>query len=144
MTRRGHGEGSIYLRSDGRWAASISVEGGKRKTFYGKTRKEVQEQLKTALHHQQQGMLASGPQQTVKQFLAQWLEDHKHSIRVRSYDDNGRGAPARGVTVTLGRARAVTGRDGSAVLVVAGRGRPLLRAARHGAIPAFPARVAVA
>jgi len=86
MARRGHGEGSIYLRSDGRWAASISVEGGKRKTFYGKTRKEVQEQLKTALHQQQQGMLASGPQQTLKQFLAQWLEDHKHSIRVRSYE----------------------------------------------------------
>jgi len=86
MARRGHGEGSIYLRSDGRWAASISVEGGKRKTFYGKTRKEVQEQLKTALHQQQQGMLASGPQQTMKQFLAQWLEDHKHSIRVRSYE----------------------------------------------------------
>ena len=86
MARRGHGERSIYLRSDGRWAASISVEGGKRKTFYGKTRKEVQEQLKTALHQQQQGMLASGPQQTIKQFLTQWLEDHKHTIRVRSYE----------------------------------------------------------
>ena len=54
--------------------------------YYGQTRKEVQEQLKTALHQQQQGMLASGPQQTLKQFLAQWLEDHKHSIRVRSYE----------------------------------------------------------
>ncbi len=86
MARRGHGEGSIYLRSDGRWAASISVEDGKRKTFYGKTRKEVQEQLKTALHQQQQGMLATGPQQTMKQFLTQWLEDHKSSIRIRSYE----------------------------------------------------------
>src|SRR6266581_3989005 len=86
MARRGHGEGSIYLRSDGRWAASISVEGGKRKSFYGKTRKEVQEQLKTALHQQQQGMLATGPQQTMKQFLTQWLQDHESSIRVRSYE----------------------------------------------------------
>ena len=86
MARRGHGEGSIYLRSDGRWAASISLEDGKRKTFYGKTRKEVQEQLKTALHQQQQGMLATGPQQTMKQFLTQWLEDHKSSIRIRSYE----------------------------------------------------------
>ena len=51
MARRGHGEGSIYQRKDGRWAASsISIEGLKRKTFYGKTRKEVQEQLKKALH----------------------------------------------------------------------------------------------
>jgi integrase len=87
MARRGHGEGSIYLRSDGRWAASISVEDGKRKTFYGKTRKEVQEQLKTALHQQQQGMLATGPQQKVGQFLIHWLEDvHKQSIRSRTYE----------------------------------------------------------
>jgi integrase len=87
MARRGHGEGSIYLRSDGRWAASISVEDGKRKTFYGKTRKEVQEQLKTALHQPQQGMLATGPQQKVGQFLIHWLEDvHKQSIRSRTYE----------------------------------------------------------
>ncbi len=86
MGRRGHGEGSIYQRSDGRWAATISLEGGKRKTFYGKTRKEVQEQLKTALHQQQQRTLVTGPQQTVKQFLNQWLENHKSTIRVRSYE----------------------------------------------------------
>jgi integrase len=86
MSRRGHGEGSIYLRSDGRWAASISLEGGKRKTFYGKTRKEVQEQLKTALYDQQKGMLATGPQQTVEQFCSQWLEAHKATIRIRSYE----------------------------------------------------------
>ena len=87
MARRGHGEGSIYQRSDGRWAASISLEGGKRKTFYGKTRKEVQEQLKTALHQQQQGILATGPQQKVGQFLIHWLENvHKQSIRSRTYE----------------------------------------------------------
>src|SRR5947208_11180976 len=86
MARRGHGEGSIYHRSDGRWAASISLEGGKRKTFYGKTRKEVQEQLKTALYDQQKGMLATGPQQMVEQFCNQWLEAHKATIRIRSYE----------------------------------------------------------
>lgn len=87
MARRGHGEGSIYRRSDGRWAASFSLDGGKRKTFYGKTRKEVQEQLKTALHQQQQGILATGPQQKVEQFLPHWLENvHKQSIRSRTYE----------------------------------------------------------
>jgi integrase len=73
MSKRGHGEGSIYQRKDGRWTASITLEDRKRKTFYGKTRKEVQELLKNALHQQQQGTLATGPQQTVKQFLEQWL-----------------------------------------------------------------------
>ena len=87
MARRGQGEGSIYLRSDGRWAASISVEDGKRKTFYGKTRKEVQEQLKAALYDQQKGTLVTGPQQKVGQFLTHWLEDvHKQSIRSRTYE----------------------------------------------------------
>src|SRR5713226_557861 len=81
-----HGEDSIYQRSDGRWAAGISLEGGKRKTFYGKTRKEAQEQLKTALYDQQKGMLATGPQQTVEQFCKQWLEVHKATIRIRSYE----------------------------------------------------------
>ncbi len=75
MARRGHGEGAIYQLKDGRWAASITLEGRKRKTFYGKTRKEVQEKLRVALNEQKQGILATGPQQTVKQFLEQWLED---------------------------------------------------------------------
>src|SRR5207248_10746155 len=86
MARRGHGEGSIYQRKDGRWAASITLEGRKRKTFYGKTRKEVQEQLKIALHEQQQGTLAIGPKQTVKAYLEHWMEDvHKPTIRLSSY-----------------------------------------------------------
>jgi integrase len=86
MTRRGHGEGSIYKRNDGRWAASISLEDGKRKTFYGKTRKEVQEQLKVALREQQQGLLLSGPQQSVEQFLTPWLEGRKRAVRIRTYE----------------------------------------------------------
>jgi integrase len=86
MARRGHAEGSIYLRKDGRWAASISLGGRKRKTIYGKTRKEVQEQLKAALHEQQQGKLVTGPRQIVKQFLTYWLEDvQKPSVRLRTY-----------------------------------------------------------
>ncbi|MGI9061942.1 MAG: tyrosine-type recombinase/integrase [Ktedonobacteraceae bacterium] len=86
MARRGHGEGSIYQRSDGRWAASITLEDRKRKTFYGKTRKEVQEKLQMALHEQKQGMLATGPEQTLKQYLEHWLEEvHKPTIRVSTY-----------------------------------------------------------
>ena len=89
MGRRGNGEGSIYQRSDGRWTATITLEeegGRRRKSFYGKTRKEVQEQLKIALREQQQGMLLATPQQTVEQFLKQWLEDHKAALRIRSYE----------------------------------------------------------
>src|SRR5213592_262960 len=88
MARRGHGEGSIYQRKDGRWVASITLEGlgRKRKMFYRKTRKEVQEKLRVALNEQKQGTLATGPQQTVKQYLEHWLEEvHKDRLRLGSY-----------------------------------------------------------
>jgi integrase len=87
MAIRGHGEGSIYRRKDGRWTAEISLEGGKSKFHYGKTRKEVQEKLKKALYEQQQGILVTGAQQKVGQFLTHWLEDvHRQSIRPRTYE----------------------------------------------------------
>src|SRR3954451_22657330 len=59
MSRRGQNEGSIYRRKDGRWVGSLNVgvTDGKRrrKDFYGKTRREVQEQLTAALRCQQLG-----------------------------------------------------------------------------------------
>src|ERR1700730_8515920 len=87
MAKRGRGEVSIYRRQEGRWTAEISLEGGKSKFLYGKTRKEVQEKLKKALYEQQQGTLVTGAQQKVGQFLTHWLEDvHKRSIRPRTYE----------------------------------------------------------
>ncbi len=84
---RGHGEGTITKRSDGRWQAQISIEGGKRKTYYGKTKKEVQEKLRLAINEQKQGMLSTGPDQTLATYLNYWLDTvHKPLIRVRSYE----------------------------------------------------------
>src|SRR5262244_1117702 len=79
MTRRGHHEGSIYKRSDGRWAATVTVgyENGKRKrkSFYGETRKEVQEQLTKALVDLQQGLPLPNERLSVGAFLSRWLEE---------------------------------------------------------------------
>jgi integrase len=84
--QRGHGEGSVYQRKDGRWVASITLENRKRKYIYGETKKEVLDKLKVALYEQRQGTLATGPQQTVKHFLENWLEEiHKPTIRVSTY-----------------------------------------------------------
>jgi len=83
---RSHGEGTISQRKDGRWQAQISIGDGKRKTFYGKTKKEVQEKLRVAINEQKQGKLALSSNQTVKQFLDDWLENvHKHRIRPNTY-----------------------------------------------------------
>src|SRR5688500_11748011 len=45
MAKRGNNEGSIYKRKDGRWAAAVTVDGGRRKTVYGATRAGVQQKL---------------------------------------------------------------------------------------------------
>src|SRR5262249_9049812 len=72
-------EGSIYKRRDGRWAATVTIgyENGKRKrkTFYGETRKEVQEQLTKALADLQQGLPLPSERLTVGAFLVRWLEE---------------------------------------------------------------------
>lgn len=87
MRRRGHGEGTIYRRQDGRWTAAITLENHRRKTFYGKTRKEVQDKLNVALHEQKQGTIATGPQQLLKPYLERWLEQvYKPSVKVSSYN----------------------------------------------------------
>ena len=58
--RRGSGEGSIYQRNDGRWAATLSLgyEGARRrrKTFYGRTRAEVARKLREASARHDTGM----------------------------------------------------------------------------------------
>src|SRR5260221_7501355 len=88
---RGHGEGSIYQRKDGRWVGEISLDDHSRKQFYGKTKKEVQEKLRQAINEQKQGVLATGPQQTLKQYLENWLgEVHKPTIRLSTYVKYGK------------------------------------------------------
>ena len=83
---RGHGEGSIYQCKDGRYAAAITLENGKRKVFYGKTYKEAQEKLQQALYEKKQGILATGPQQTLEQFLDHWIEHvQKPTVELRTY-----------------------------------------------------------
>jgi hypothetical protein len=79
MAKRGHNEGSIYKRQDGRWAGTVTIgyEAGKRKrkTFYGATRKEVQEQLTKALVDLQQGLPLPNERVTVGAFLTRWIEE---------------------------------------------------------------------
>ncbi len=87
VSRRGHGEGSIYKReSDGLWVATVDlgyVNGKRRrKPLYGKTRREVAEKLKGVLHEHQAGLPVSSERQTVQQFLDRWLvEVVKPSVR---------------------------------------------------------------
>lgn len=86
MTRRGHGEGSIYQRNDGRWAAQIRLPGGARRTYYAETRRDVQIKLANALRAQEQGLLSSKATQTLSAYLQEWLENFaKPSVRARTF-----------------------------------------------------------
>lgn len=87
--RRGQGEGSIYRRSDGRWEAKVELGrvGGKRvrKSFYGKTRREVQEKLTAFLSAQRQGIVVVDERTTLGEFLQSWLEAVRTRVRPKTY-----------------------------------------------------------
>lgn len=80
--KRGSGEGTIYLRADGRWEGAISLGDGKRKRVYGRTRQEVQRaltairrELDLGLPVQRDGRVRFGD------FLADWLARVRTSIK---------------------------------------------------------------
>jgi integrase len=84
--RRGRGEGSVFQRKDGRWVVQVWLEDGKRKQFYAKSQKEGIEKLRKVQRELEQGTLATGPQQTVRQYLEYWLEEvHRPTLRVGTY-----------------------------------------------------------
>ncbi|MGK2966500.1 MAG: tyrosine-type recombinase/integrase [Tepidiformaceae bacterium] len=89
MARRGSNEGSVYRRADGRWAASVTLgyEGERRvrKSFYGRTRREVAEKLATALRDHQHGLPLPGDRVTVGAFVERWLAGAEARLRPLTY-----------------------------------------------------------
>lgn len=89
--KRGQGEGTIAKRPDGTWWARITVgktaDGKqKRKAFYGKTRREVQEKLTAALNDINNNTYIEPSRMTVVQWLEIWLQEYKkNTIRVTTY-----------------------------------------------------------
>ena len=67
MARRGHGEGSVYKRADGRWAGTVDlgwVNGKRRrKTVYGQTQRDVLARLRKVERHVEAGQ--APPSETV-------------------------------------------------------------------------------
>jgi integrase len=87
--KRGQGEGSIYKRKDGLWAAAINLgyQSGKlrRKVYYGKTREEVRGKLTAALSDVQKGISIPTERRTLAQFLQSWFaEVVKPSVRPKT------------------------------------------------------------
>lgn len=88
--RRGREEGSIYQRQDGLWVCSLSMgyDGNgkrKRKIIYGKTKKEVAEELRKLQTAFDRGTLPEAGSITVAQFLGTWLESIKSSVATHTH-----------------------------------------------------------
>ncbi len=84
--RRGHGEGSIYQRKDGRWVAALSLGNGRRKNFYGATHKEVRDRLTEAARAHQLGLPIAAEKERLSAFLTRWLnEAAKPRVRASTF-----------------------------------------------------------
>lgn len=83
---RSNGEGSVYRRRDGRWAASLRLEGGRRRTYYGRTEREARSKLRAAQRALEDGLPLTSERQTVESFLVRWLSDvAATSVRPSTY-----------------------------------------------------------
>jgi integrase len=78
--RRGHNEGTICKRPDGRWVALLNLgiqANGKirRKAYYGETRKEAWDKLSEGREKLKKGIAPVIGRQSLAKFLETWLTD---------------------------------------------------------------------
>jgi hypothetical protein len=78
MNQRANGEGSIYRRADGRWTAACYVlrpDGTRvRRSVYGKTRKDVADQLVILIAKTKAGLPIAVESWTLERFAEHWLK----------------------------------------------------------------------
>ncbi len=91
--KRGHGEGTIGQRPDGRWIAQVMVGyklDGKKdvRTVYGKTRGEVQEKLDDLRERDRGGLLADADKanDTVAAYLTRWVTTTETTVRPKTHE----------------------------------------------------------
>jgi len=91
--RRGNGEGSITKRKDGRYQGYATVgydpESGKpkKKYFYGKTRKELQQLITEALGKVQAGTYQEASKLRAADWFKLWLDEYQRmSLRTTTYE----------------------------------------------------------
>ena len=89
-TRRGNLEGSIRQRSTGLWEARVAVgtspDGtNRRRSFYGRTRKEVLEKLQDSLTAERRGIPSPSGSKTVAAFLSEWLQEVERSLAPKTF-----------------------------------------------------------
>jgi site-specific recombinase XerD len=84
--RRGSGEGTVYRRADGLWAAQLRLPTGERRTLYGAKKSVVQAKLQVLRRGADDGLLPSREAHIrLEQFLDRWLDAIRSSVRESTY-----------------------------------------------------------
>ena len=88
--KRGNGEGGISRRKDGLYMARYTIQtatGAKRKTLYGKTRREVDEKLTKAKADRDSGLVFDADNLKLGEYLARWLADSvRDTVRPTTFE----------------------------------------------------------
>lgn len=86
--RRDNGEGTVYQLTTGpragSWRAQISLLGGKRKTFSGRTEEEVKQKLLDARWSASHGMLSPSRGESFEQYSLNWLTLRRYELAPRT------------------------------------------------------------
>lgn len=92
-TKRGNGEGYIKERPDGRWEARVSLginlrtNKPMRKSFYGKTKKEILKKLNEVKLQLSTGTLVTNSKLTLGEWLDNWLNIYpKNNVRIGTWE----------------------------------------------------------
>lgn len=84
---RGNNEGSIYRRQrDGLYVAALTLPGGRRRAYYGKTRAEAAAKLTEAQTDLAKGLPLPPARLNVSEYLDRWLEGARPTVRPNTYD----------------------------------------------------------
>src|SRR3712207_5510946 len=89
--KRGNGEGGVtHHKKSGLYMARYTVQtptGPKRKTLYGKTRREVDEKLTAAKADRDKGLLFAADSLTLGRYLERWLADSvRDTVKATTYE----------------------------------------------------------
>lgn len=90
LSKRGHGEGSAFQRSDGRWQGAVTIgttpEGRqRRKTVYGTSQAEVLAKIGEIKKQLLTGTFAA-TDLTVKDYLERWVSEKSRTVKPRTED----------------------------------------------------------
>jgi hypothetical protein len=87
MTRQDYGTGTIREIKTGKDAGAFRgylIVDGKRRSFWAKTREDVERKMLDARHAKAHGLPIAPPRTwTVKAYALDWLEDQRAHVRIR-------------------------------------------------------------